>query len=244
MPRNAEVIRQWNLLRALDAQRHGATVNELSRDLKVTTRTIWRDLAALQEAGFPLVDERDGRQARWKLTGSPFRGLADLGVSTLELCSLYLSRAMVEGMAGAPFGPALKSICDKLERALPPKMRSFLDRLPTLLEAKPPAAKVASSKKHDQHLVRLIEASLEQRVCSMRYYSASSQRAKDYIVHPYRLVHADGGLYLIAWVPEYLADPHLRRRAHPEAVRARGAVQSVGGACRQRIWSLTGREPR
>jgi predicted DNA-binding transcriptional regulator YafY len=51
--------------------------------------------------------------------------------------------------------------------------------------------------------VRLIEASFDQRVCRMRYYSASHQRAKDYIVHPYRLVHADGGMYLLAWVPEY-----------------------------------------
>jgi predicted DNA-binding transcriptional regulator YafY len=203
MPRNAEVIRQWKLLRALDAQKYGATVNELARELEVTTRTIWRDLAALQEVGFPLVDERDGRQTRWKLAGTPFRGLADLGVSTLELCSLYLSRAMVEGMAGTPFGPALKTICEKLERSLQDRMRGFLDRLPSLLEARAGPAKLANNKKHDQHLVRLIESSLEKRVCAMRYYSASSQRAKDYIVHPYRLVHADGGMYLIAWVPEY-----------------------------------------
>lgn len=203
MPRNAEVIRQWNLLRALDVQRHGATVKELAAELKVTTRTIWRDLAALQEVGFPLVDEPDGRQTRYKLASAPFRGLADLGVSMVELCSLYLSRSMVEGMAGAPFAPALKAMCGRLEKSLPPRMRRFLDRLPALLEAKPAAVKHAAGKKQDDHLVRLIESSLDQRVCSMRYYSASNQRTKDYIVHPYRLVHAEGGMYLLAWVPEY-----------------------------------------
>lgn len=108
MPRNAEVIRQWNLLRALDAQRNGATVKELSRDLGVTTRTIWRDLAALQEVGFPLTDEPDGRQTRYKLAGKPFRALGDLGVSTVELCTLYMGRAMVGAMAGTPFAPALE----------------------------------------------------------------------------------------------------------------------------------------
>src|SRR5690606_27664628 len=58
--RNREVIRQWNLLRTLDARRHGATVAELARELSVTTRTIWRDLAALQEVGFPLTSMTDG----------------------------------------------------------------------------------------------------------------------------------------------------------------------------------------
>jgi proteasome accessory factor B len=203
MPRNAEVKRQWNLLRALDAQRHGATVDDLARELEVTKRTIWRDLAALQEVGFPLIDEKDGKRARWKLAGAPFRGLSDLGVSMMELCSLYLSRAMVDSMAGGPFGAMLKALSAKIEKSLPPRLRAFLDRLPGLIQAKPGAAKLANNKKYDEHLVCLIEASLDQRECAMRYYSASNQRAKNYVVHPYRLAHAEGGMYLLAWVPEY-----------------------------------------
>ena len=37
----------------------------------------------------------------------------------------------------------------------------------------------------------------------MRYHSQASGREKDYVVHPYRLVHAQGGLYLMAFVPAY-----------------------------------------
>jgi len=37
----------------------------------------------------------------------------------------------------------------------------------------------------------------------MRYHSVSSARVKDYLVHPYRLVFALGGLYLLAYVPAY-----------------------------------------
>ena len=42
----------------------------------MTTRTIRRDLAALQEAGFPLFDEHDddGRVS-WRLDGQLFKGL-------------------------------------------------------------------------------------------------------------------------------------------------------------------------
>jgi predicted DNA-binding transcriptional regulator YafY len=39
----------------------------------------------------------------------------------------------------------------------------------------------------------------------MRYHSVSSNRIKDYLVHPYRLAFAQGGLYLLAYVPEYKA---------------------------------------
>ena len=59
VPRNQEVIRQWKVLHALESSRHGASIDALADDLDVTTRTIRRDLAALQEAGFPLYDERD-----------------------------------------------------------------------------------------------------------------------------------------------------------------------------------------
>ena len=76
MPRNQEVIRQWKVLHALESSRHGVTIAALAADLDVTTRTIRRDLAALQEAGFPLFDERDedGR-VHWRLDGQVLKGL-------------------------------------------------------------------------------------------------------------------------------------------------------------------------
>jgi len=37
----------------------------------------------------------------------------------------------------------------------------------------------------------------------MQYYSASSRQTKDYLVEPYRLAYAQGGMYLLAQVPKY-----------------------------------------
>ena len=68
MPRNQEVIRQWKVLHALESSRHGVSIDALASELEVTTRTIRRDLAALQEAGFALYDERDeDGHARWRI---------------------------------------------------------------------------------------------------------------------------------------------------------------------------------
>ena len=62
MPRNAEVIRQWTILRELESSRR-LTIDEMAEKTGVTTRTIRRDLEALQFVGFPIYDEvYDGKK--------------------------------------------------------------------------------------------------------------------------------------------------------------------------------------
>jgi predicted DNA-binding transcriptional regulator YafY len=204
VPRNQEVIRQWKLLHALESSRHGATIDALSRELEVTTRTIRRDLAALQEAGFALYDERDDNgHVKWRLDGQVLRGI-DTGFTLSELCALYLSRNILEAVAGTPFQRDLTNAFERLAKMLSPRMRQFLDRLPSVLAAKPgPRARGGATSA--DIVARLLEATLHFRVTTMRYHSVSSGRIKDYLVHPYRLAFAQGGLYLLAYVPEYKA---------------------------------------
>ena len=204
MPRNQEVIRQWKLLHALESSRHGAAIDALADELDVTTRTIRRDLAALQEAGFALYDERDDSgRVRWRLDGQVLHGL-ESGFTLAEICALYLSRNLLESVAGTPFQRDLTNAFARLEKMLSPRMRQFLDRLPSVLAAKPgPRARGGESS--PDIVARLLEATLHFRVTTMRYHSVSSGRVKDYLVHPYRLAFAQGGLYLLAYVPEYKA---------------------------------------
>jgi len=202
VPRNQEVIRQWRVLHALESSRHGATIDGLADELEVTTRTIRRDLAALQEAGFALYDERDddGR-VRWRIDGHVLGGL-ESGFTLAELCALYLSRHLLESVAGSPFQRDLTNAFGRLEKMLSPRMRQFLDRLPSVLAAKPgPRARGGTSSA--DIVARLLEATLHFRVTTMRYHSVSSARVKDYLIHPYRLAFAQGGLYLLAYVPDY-----------------------------------------
>jgi len=202
VPRNQEVIRQWKVLHALESSRHGASIDGLADELDVTTRTIRRDLAALQEAGFPLYDERDDDgHVRWRLDGAVLNGL-ETGFTLAELCALYLSRNLLEAVAGTPFQRDLSNAFGRLEKMLSPRMRQFLDRLPSVLVAKPGPRAAGTSSSPDV-VGRLLEATLHFRVTTMRYHSVSSARVKDYSVHPYRLVFAQGGLYLLAYVPEY-----------------------------------------
>src|SRR6185503_20028528 len=55
-----------------------------------------------------------------------------------------------------------------------------------------------------KHITRtLLEAIGEEKRVKMRYYSVHSQKKKEYLLDPYRLVYYRGGLYLFAFVPEY-----------------------------------------
>src|SRR5438105_13713059 len=116
VPRNAEVIRQWTILREIERARGGgATIDELAALCSVTTRTIRRDLQALEEAGFPLYDDRshdDGR-TRWRVNGQAFKGLAT-GLTLAELCALYFSRTLLESLSGTPFKDDVESAFEKL----------------------------------------------------------------------------------------------------------------------------------
>ena len=202
MPRNAEVIRQWKLLLHLDGRAHGCSVDELARELSVTKRTVWRDLGALQEAGFPLVDEKRDRKSCWRVMKLPLKALTDAGLSVTEVCSLYMGRELLLEMTGTPFEGGVNALIQKVKKALSPKTREFLDSLPNVVRVRPkPRKKVASG--YDEMVARLIEASARRKIADMRYFSVSSNREKDYVVHPYTVQYDNGGLYLQAFVPEY-----------------------------------------
>jgi predicted DNA-binding transcriptional regulator YafY len=82
-------------------------------------------------------------------------------------------------------------------------MRDFFDRIPAVIDAKRGPVRVRAGELRHETIARLLDATLHQRRVEMAYYSASSARTKRYVVEPYRLVYADGGLYLLAFVPEY-----------------------------------------
>jgi predicted DNA-binding transcriptional regulator YafY len=210
VPRNAEVIRQWTILREIERARgSGVTIDQLAALCDVTTRTIRRDLQALEQAGFPLYDDRahDDGKTRWRVNGQAFRGLA-AGLTVAELCALYFSRTLVESLSGTPFRDDVESAFEKLSNGLTPHMRQFVDQLPRVIATKPDplrrrSAGGAGDDLAQQTIARMLDAILHHRQATISYYSKSSERQKDYLVHPYRLAHAQGGLYLLAYVPEY-----------------------------------------
>jgi proteasome accessory factor B len=197
--RNAEVIRQWKILKTVEAGRFTSSA-KLAAEHGVTERTIRRDVEALQEAGFPLYDDRvDGKKV-WRLVEGYRQKLAQ-GFTLSELAALYFSRNMLSFLGGAPFGSDLESAFAKIREALPQKSLPFLTRIQDLFSARPDPWK-DYSKKQDV-IAALIDAILHQRQARIAYYSFNSKRTKSYEIDPYRLVYYRGGLYLYARAHEY-----------------------------------------
>jgi len=197
--RNAEVIRQWKILKRVEAARH-TTSQQLADEHGVTERTIRRDIEALQEAGFPLYDERvDGRKI-WRLVEGYKQRLTQT-FTLAELAALYFGKNLLSFLGGAPFAQDLESAFAKIREALPAKSLPYLARIQDLFSARPDPSK-DYSKKQDV-IAALIDATLHQRQIRIAYFSFNSKKTKSYTLDPYRVVYYHGGLYLYAHAHEY-----------------------------------------
>ena len=136
------------------------------------------------------------------MSGQAFKGLA-AGLTVSELCALYFSRSLLESLSGTPFRDDVESAFEKLASVLTPHMRQFLDQLPRIIATKPDPMRRKDDPRQQRIIARAIDATLHHRQATIVYHSASSDRTKTYLVHPYRLAYAQGGLYLLAYVPEY-----------------------------------------
>jgi predicted DNA-binding transcriptional regulator YafY len=199
MGRNAQLIRQWAILKQIETNRW-TTITDLADSHIVSTKTIRRDLAALMEAGFPLYDERYDGKVYWRLN-EEYKGLTLANLSLSETAALYFSKKLVINLAAPPFSSDIASAFKKIESALPERNIQFLDSLDSMISVRADAPKDLDEHKHISRT--LMDAIGEEHRVKMRYYSVHSQKRKEYLVDPYRLMYFRGGLYLFGFVPEY-----------------------------------------
>src|SRR5438552_11780878 len=199
MGRNAQLIRQWAILKQIETTRW-TTILDLAEHHVVSTKTIRRDLAALMEAGFPLYDERYDGKVYWRLN-EEYKGLPLATLSLSETAALYFSKKLVVNLAAPPFSDDIASAFKKIESALPDRNIKFLDSLDHMICVRADAPKDLEHQKNRLRL--LMEAIGEEVQVKMQYFSVHSKKKKNYTIHPYRLMYFRGGLYLFAYVEEY-----------------------------------------
>ena len=199
MGRNAQLIRQWAILKQIETTRW-TTISDLSEHHIVSTKTIRRDLAALMEAGFPLYDERYDGKVYWRLN-EDYKGLPLANLSLSETAALYFSKKLVVNLAAPPFSSDIASAFKKIEGALPARNIEFLDNLDSMITVRADAPKDFDQSK--QTIRVLMDALSEEAGVKMTYFSVHSQQKKVYNAHPYHMMYFRGGVYLFAYVPEY-----------------------------------------
>jgi predicted DNA-binding transcriptional regulator YafY len=197
--RNSEVIRQWKILKRIEAGRFTSTA-ALAQEHGVTERTIRRDLEALQEAGFPIYDDRANGRKVWRLVDG-YRQRLTQTFTLAELAALYFGKNLMSFLAGAPFAADLEAAFAKIREALPEKSLPYLARIQDLFWTRPEPGKDYSRKK--DVVSSVVDATLHQKQVRISYFSFHSRRTKAYTLDPYRVVYYRGGLYLYARAHEY-----------------------------------------
>ena len=86
--RGDEVTRHWRIIRAIEASPKGLTIAEIAQRGETGRRTIYRDLVALQAAGFPLFTEKIERSNRWAFINT-FKFKIPPPVTLTELMSFF-----------------------------------------------------------------------------------------------------------------------------------------------------------
>lgn len=188
----SQAARLHDLIRILEA-RYGATVEELVEECQVTRRTIYRDLKAVEEAGYPLISERqeDGQVLYSFVTG--YSKIPPITFSLEELMTLYLCRGQLEFLKGTPFQDDLEAIFTRIRSSMPPRSVAHLERL-----ANASTPRFLGFKDYSgQHLLLndLRQALLKQQRVEIAYRPAKRKRSS-YQVDPYTLLFFKNALYL------------------------------------------------
>ena len=181
----------------------GIAVDDAARKLDCAVRTIWRDLRVLEQAGFPLYDDKsgDGRRSIWKLEEKFTLGLP-VKLTLAETAALLMSRDLLRPAGAQALGTAVTSAFDKIGRVLSRDARQLLDQMRESIGVRAVGAKLQAPAA--EHVALIQKAMLERRRLDMRYYSMSRDEENRRQVDPYHLTVYDGGFYLVGYC-------HLRK---------------------------------
>jgi predicted DNA-binding transcriptional regulator YafY len=196
MARGDQLARQWKIIQALIASRRGKSVPELAEMVECHTRTVYRDLEALQSAGFPVTTERDGHRMVWSLLDGPHHTLP-IPLSLPELLALYFGRRLAGALKGTVFHDALESLFEKIKALLPGEMIQQLERAQEGL-----SVGKAPFKPHAAYrgIIDTVNRAISQRRrLDMTYRAMRDQAETRRRVAPYRLLFFDGAFYLIGY---------------------------------------------
>ena len=112
MPREDRLARLFQVYHLLSSSQHGLTINEVAEHCEVSRRTAYRDIAALQERGYPVMN------AGGRLTIDRSYRLPPVDLTVDEAMALFIASRLAYRYADER-SHALEDAFDKLAAVLP-----------------------------------------------------------------------------------------------------------------------------
>jgi predicted DNA-binding transcriptional regulator YafY len=117
--RGDRLARQWRIIQLLTHSRSGLSAAEIAQQLDEPVRSIYRDLEALQKAGFPFYTSREGRHSHWNVMEGYELKMA-VPFTLEELKVLEVARYLVRSLSRGALSGLMDTLTGKIHAALPP----------------------------------------------------------------------------------------------------------------------------
>lgn len=192
--RGTQLARQWKIIRLIESRKRGMSGADLANELEVPLRTVYRDLEAIQESGFPLYKEREGKNSLWKLLDT-FKKDFPVPLTATELMSLHMSRDLLRIFEGTIFHESIESLFSKVKTALNPETLRFIENISGRLKISfGPTRNLLGFK---DIIKSVSEATATRKRVEILYKAVSTGRQTRRKVDPYQVWAMNGGFYLI-----------------------------------------------
>jgi len=196
MARGDQLGRQWKIIRTLIASKQGKSVQRLASELACHPRTVYRDLEALQVAGFPVYTERQNNKSYWSLLDSAKHAIP-IPFSIMELMALYFSRDMLKILKDTHFHDSLESLFQKVKATLPTDYLDYLKKIESSLQV---GVKPYKDYSQFRETIDIINSAIhKRRQIQISYYAMSRKKTSHRLVDPYKLWFFDATFYMLAY---------------------------------------------
>lgn len=197
MARGEQLARTWQIIKRLEAQRsRGLTVDELCEEGNWNRRTLYRDIQALEEAGFPIEKENCDGRVYYRFTKA-FRESLPLHFSLTELVALTFSQDLMKVLTGTFFYESIESALAKIKSILPGKALQYLNQIEGSMHTG--FSPQPLYREFGSYLDVLFDSIVKKNVCRIKYYSAHSGEVSGRLVEPLKIWFANSSLYLVAF---------------------------------------------
>jgi predicted DNA-binding transcriptional regulator YafY len=201
MARNEQLIRQHKILQILEARRFGSTLEELRDtvvdDLGLTsihTRSIRRDLEALQAAGFDIATEETQSGKVWKLRRVD-KGLHKITTTASELIALSMGRDLLLPLVGTQFWQGIEAFWNKVRDQLPSGVWEHYQRYRRTLRVIGIPAKTYEKQ---QGALKTINRAIQEHRVLEAVYQSVGKPISIRMLEPYGLVMYQSSIYVVA----------------------------------------------
>lgn len=184
------------LIRLLEALQTGLVLSSaaLAVECGVSRRTIFRDLATLQEAGVPVVldHERQG----YTLNSRGRLPLAELSLEEI-LSLLVVCQNLGDRESGLPFHQGARRAAARILQQLPPHLQARASETVDALVVRLDAHHEHAQDEAEPRYRLLMEGFIERRSVRIRYRSLFEQQTITTLLSPYRFVYSRRAWYVI-----------------------------------------------